>query len=158
MLGEEILDLEAPGVVIDTVKAQPDDAVNYRYAQDPARSCGLCQHFRAPGSCELVAGVIRSVDTCNLFEARPDGGKVRAEVLGGRGEPEDVEVPQSRELPVQEPQVKLDAVQAVLVPQTHRVQGYAVEPSAVPQVQAELVGKGEFGDPGGAPRVQAEVA
>lgn len=158
MVGDEILDLEAPGVVIDTVKAQPDDpAVNYRYARDPARSCGLCEHFQAPGKCELVAGVIRSVDSCNFWEGRPDGGKVRAEVMGDQGEAEDVAVPQSRDLPIDEPQVKLDAVQAVLIPQEHpRVQGYV--PDAPPQVQAELVGKGEFGDPQGAPRVRAELS
>jgi hypothetical protein len=167
----EDLDLNTPGVVVDTMKAAKDDpAVNYKYALDPEKSCGVCVHFRAPGTCELVMGVVRAVDSCNLFEARPDGGRVRAEipngtgwngrqgldqtpeppdsaVLGGSGEEPDGQP--ERDLPIDHPQVRGPGpVQSILVPAKPQV----------PQAQAEWVGKGEFGDPSGTPRVQAELA
>lgn len=43
--------------------------VNYRYAPSPSRSCGECTHFRPPGACAIVIGLIRSVDTCDKYEA-----------------------------------------------------------------------------------------
>lgn len=46
--------------------------VNYKYALDPARSCGRCVHLQRGEDgtlgCELVQGVVRLVDSCNLFE------------------------------------------------------------------------------------------
>jgi hypothetical protein len=53
--------------------------VNYRYANDPRRSCGECIHFRS-GSCEIVSGLIRSVDVCDKFEA-PERGRAIVAVL-----------------------------------------------------------------------------
>lgn len=46
--------------------------VNYRYASDPKRSCGECVHFRS-GACEIVSGLIRSVDTCDKFQGQERG-------------------------------------------------------------------------------------
>jgi hypothetical protein len=49
--------------------AKDDPEVNYRYCSDPAMNCCLtCRHFESPGKCEIVAGTIRAVDTCNLYE------------------------------------------------------------------------------------------
>jgi len=42
--------------------------VNYRYASEPTKSCGQCEHFVAPHSCEIVSGLIRPVDVCDKFE------------------------------------------------------------------------------------------
>lgn len=47
-----------------------DPSVNYRYAKDPAVSCGACVHYREPGACEIVAGAIRPVDVCDRFEPK----------------------------------------------------------------------------------------
>jgi len=60
---------EEDGSEDDEGKASKE-AVNYRYASDPRRSCGRCAHFRGPAGCELVAGMILKVDTCDLFEPR----------------------------------------------------------------------------------------
>jgi hypothetical protein len=46
---------------------------NYRMAAAPSRACGQCRHFVGPGACELVAGLIRAIDTCDLFEPVDDG-------------------------------------------------------------------------------------
>jgi hypothetical protein len=51
----------------DTLPRFDKDEVNYRYAADPQRACGACTHFDPEGSCRLVAGLIRSVDTCDRF-------------------------------------------------------------------------------------------
>jgi hypothetical protein len=53
--------------------------VNYRYAADRNRACGVCKYF-ADGSCEIVSGLIRSVDTCDKF-APEDEGAVRATLV-----------------------------------------------------------------------------
>lgn len=45
------------------------EEVNYRYSGDSVQSCGSCVHFQFPGSCEIVAGLIRPVDVCQEFEA-----------------------------------------------------------------------------------------
>jgi hypothetical protein len=49
-----------------------DASVNYKYALDPERSCGKCVHLQRGDDgtlgCELVKGVVRLVDSCNLFE------------------------------------------------------------------------------------------
>lgn len=51
---------------VDGVYQKED--VNYRYAADPAKACEHCEHFIAPYSCEIVAGLIRDVDVCDKFE------------------------------------------------------------------------------------------
>lgn len=51
----------------DTLPRFDKEEVNYRYAADPQRACGACAHFDPEGSCRLVAGLIRSVDTCDRF-------------------------------------------------------------------------------------------
>ncbi len=62
-----------PGIDFDDqydetpIKMAKED-VNYRYAGDPARSCGACTHFIEPGACAKVSGLIRLVDVCDLFE------------------------------------------------------------------------------------------
>jgi len=62
--------------------------VNYRYATDEAHSCGNCQHFLAPGSCEIVAGLIRTIDVCDAFEPLDSGeeGVVQATFMPGMAE------------------------------------------------------------------------
>lgn len=71
-----------------------DQSVNYRLAQTDERSCSACKHWTPVsfadsiqmddeiitegvgdlGACALVRGVVRSVDTCDLFEPADDGG------------------------------------------------------------------------------------
>lgn len=51
--------------------------VNYRYAANPTQSCAECKHFLG-GSCEIVSGLIRAVDTCDKFESQRETGMVRA--------------------------------------------------------------------------------
>ncbi len=41
--------------------------VNYKYAADESKQCQKCKNFRAPSGCSLVAGLIRPVDTCDMF-------------------------------------------------------------------------------------------
>lgn len=41
---------------------------NYRYAGDSDRRCENCKHFDGASGCALVGGIIRKVDTCDLFE------------------------------------------------------------------------------------------
>jgi hypothetical protein len=53
-------------------RLETKEDVNYRYAENPARSCVKCTHFLFPGACDLVAGLIRPVDVCNEFEAKDD--------------------------------------------------------------------------------------
>lgn len=50
---------------------QPMGAVRYRAAEVPAQSCGDCVHFQPPAVCELVAGNIDPMATCDLFA--PEG-------------------------------------------------------------------------------------
>lgn len=45
------------------------EEVNYRYSGDKFESCGNCVHFKFPGSCNIIAGPVRSVDVCDKFEA-----------------------------------------------------------------------------------------
>lgn len=70
-------DPEAGGA--DDLATEPEqdtkETVNYRYSGDPAHSCGACRHYQEPGSCEIVAGLIRPVDVCDKFA--PDGGGAR---------------------------------------------------------------------------------
>lgn len=49
---------------------QPKDVVNYRYADDPKKACGVCAHYSPDGACEKVIGMIRAVDTCDLWEQK----------------------------------------------------------------------------------------
>lgn len=62
------------------MKFTKEDA-NYRYAADPKRSCDDCVYFVDDGSCEIVAGLIRRVDTCDHFKA-DESGRVRATLMG----------------------------------------------------------------------------
>jgi hypothetical protein len=88
--GDEQEDPEAAGA--DDFASEPEsqqkEDVNYRYAGDPAHSCGACRHYQEPGSCEIVSGLIRPVDVCDKFT--PDGGgahfgrAVVAEAFGQR--------------------------------------------------------------------------
>lgn len=50
---------------------QPMGAVHYRAADQPEQSCGDCVHFQPPAVCELVAGNIDPMATCDLFA--PEG-------------------------------------------------------------------------------------
>lgn len=49
---------------------QPKDVVNYRYSEDPKKACGVCAHYSPDGACEKVIGMIRAVDTCDLWEQK----------------------------------------------------------------------------------------
>jgi hypothetical protein len=125
---------DIPGMIIDTVKAAKDDPeVNYRYSSSPERACGFCLHFEPPGGCQLVAGVTRPCDSCNLFEPDPYGGMIQAEL------PEPVELPHTRDLPIGPAQTKIGPIQAIIKPPQ------PVQAQIVPQpVQAEMVGSGKF--------------
>jgi hypothetical protein len=46
------------------------EQVNYAYASDPAKTCGLCANFVRPASCQVVLGMIVKTDTCDRFEPR----------------------------------------------------------------------------------------
>src|SRR5206468_2130223 len=41
---------------------------NYRYADNPDRSCGECKFFDGSAGCSKVDGLIREVDVCDWFE------------------------------------------------------------------------------------------
>jgi len=43
------------------------EQVNYAYSGDEDRQCGACEFFQAPSGCQLVAGLIRRVDRCDLW-------------------------------------------------------------------------------------------
>lgn len=45
------------------------EEVNYRYASSPEQSCGVCANFNEDGTCRIVTGLIRPVDTCDKWEA-----------------------------------------------------------------------------------------
>jgi len=36
----------------------------------PEEHCGICTHFRPPEACKKVAGVIKRVEWCQLFERK----------------------------------------------------------------------------------------
>lgn len=132
---------QMPGAVIDTLKADKDSPeVNFRYSANPEQSCGFCVHFSPPGKCEIVLGVVRAVDVCNLFEARPDGGRVTAELAHDEftgAEPFSAAGDQSPD--------QVRPVQAQV--QLHVPQRVAVQSEYKPrQVQAELVGRGPLLD------------
>lgn len=57
------------------------EEVNYRYAAEPKRSCGDCKYYVDNGSCEIVSGLIRRVDTCDRFTPE-ENGMVRATAIG----------------------------------------------------------------------------
>jgi len=59
-------------------RLETKEDVNYRYAENPERSCGKCTHFLFPGACDMVAGLIRYVDVCNEFEAKDNVAKNQA--------------------------------------------------------------------------------
>lgn len=133
--------MNIPGMILDTVKAAPDDPeINYRYSSDPTKCCGVCEHFIIPGACELVAGVKRAVDVCDLFSPDPMGGMIYAQL------PEPVLLPPTRDLPIGPAQTEIGPIQAILVPSP--VQSELV--SNAPQVQAEVVTS--EGGPGSGPR------
>lgn len=45
------------------------DEVDYRPGE-PGERCGVCEHFKAPARCELVAGRIDRNMWCKLFERK----------------------------------------------------------------------------------------
>lgn len=49
----------------------PPETVKYRPAENPEQTCGKCQFFVQPGSCQLVSGRIDPAMTCDLW--RPLG-------------------------------------------------------------------------------------
>jgi len=55
---------------VQPMRPMPKDSVNYRPADD-YRTCGNCIMFRPLGQlCTLVAGAIRSEDTCDQWYPR----------------------------------------------------------------------------------------
>lgn len=141
MNGNDSALLGLPGAVIDTMKAPKDDPeVNYRYAADPQRSCGMCVNFSPPGKCAIVMGVIRSVDTCNLFEPAPNEGRIVADLIPGQVAEDEAEEPEAPKAPVHA-KVVLHVPQRVPVQSELRqspVQAELVGPGTLRQVQAEL--------------------
>lgn len=57
--------------------------VNYRAATNPEQSCGDCVHFDEQGSCELVAGNIDPMATCDLFAPEGPGAETQSEPFEG---------------------------------------------------------------------------
>jgi hypothetical protein len=49
------------------------EETNFRYASDPLKSCGNCEHFVEPAGCKLVMGMILKTNVCDRFA--PEGGK-----------------------------------------------------------------------------------
>lgn len=49
----------------------PQEQVQYTQATGPER-CGMCRHFAAPQSCEIVEGVISPDGVCMAFEPLMD--------------------------------------------------------------------------------------
>ncbi len=82
-----------PDVIRGERMAQTDPLINYRYATDPAQSCEACVHYEPPGGCELVTGMIRPVDVCDLWEENPEGraGAVQAAFVGAGDDEEQDE-------------------------------------------------------------------
>lgn len=74
---EEQEDPENAGA--DDLEPEPEqftkEETNYRYSGVPDRSCGVCRYYEDPGGCQLVAGLIRPVDVCDLFEPREEGAE-----------------------------------------------------------------------------------
>ena len=66
------------------------EEANYRYSggDSESASCATCEHFLgapAPGQCELVKGIIRTVDTCELY--RGPLNVARGTGMGGDADP-----------------------------------------------------------------------
>lgn len=45
----------------------PKEVAQYQYQPNGAQRCGVCAHFRPPGSCEIVAGPISPDGWCRYF-------------------------------------------------------------------------------------------
>lgn len=63
-------------------------AVHYEQTGMPSAHCGICEHFRAPHSCEIVESPISRDGWCNQFRKRQalrDGGTVKRDVGGMMG-------------------------------------------------------------------------
>ncbi len=67
------------------------EEVNYRYAADQFQRCGVCKFFDAPSGCKIVAGLIRPVDVCDLFE-RAKSAEANPETAHGELTRHDVKV------------------------------------------------------------------
>lgn len=82
------------------------ESVNYRPAENPARSCGTCVMFHS-GKCDLVLGEIKSADTCDRWEAKTEKSQKTPELasehnpLGQQGlwHTPSKKVPQKQQLP-----------------------------------------------------------
>jgi len=61
----------ADGGAIKHSKDSPE--VQYGHGM-PSAHCGICSHFRAPHSCEVVAGEVSSQGWCKLFKHRESRG------------------------------------------------------------------------------------
>lgn len=48
------------------------DEVRFEHPAKGKQHCGICEHFEvdAPRHCEIVAGIIESVDWCDRFERK----------------------------------------------------------------------------------------
>lgn len=45
----------------------PKEVAHYQYQPNGAQHCGVCAHFRPPGSCEIVEGPISPDGWCRYF-------------------------------------------------------------------------------------------
>ncbi len=51
--------------------------VNYRFAGDSAAKCGNCRFFEPPAGCARVAGLIRPIDVCELWQPKPGSSEAK---------------------------------------------------------------------------------
>lgn len=65
---EALVNDDSPGLG----KVWQKEEVNYRYSESQAKSCGTCSMFIAPGTCMIVAGLIRPVDVCDKWAPLDD--------------------------------------------------------------------------------------
>ena len=66
---------------------QPQEAVNYRTAEDGMQSCSNCQNFRSPDQCGLVQGPIGASGVCDLWTKMMDS-KAMSDMMFGPPSPE----------------------------------------------------------------------
>lgn len=64
----------------------PQEAVNYRTAEDGTQSCANCGNFRAPDQCALVQGPVGAAGVCDLWAKLRDETALMDQLFGG-GQP-----------------------------------------------------------------------
>lgn len=67
---DHLLGHASPSAAAHPTQKQAKASVNYRHADDPAESCGGCQHFDGTGGCAIVAGQINPDWVCDQYSAK----------------------------------------------------------------------------------------